>query len=94
MLELYVNQKPSPEEWRKKIYSGTIYLWTKLKSNQDLGEVAEECIKKFLGLKDYLIEYRDWLVEIFIKEAEALKKYYTNLKLSILVIIAIFKFYY
>jgi hypothetical protein len=78
MLQLYVNQKPSSEEWRKKIYSGTIYLWTKLKSTQDLGEVAEECIKKFLGEKDYLTGYRDWPVEIFIEKAEALKQYYTN----------------
>ena len=59
-----------------------------------LGRLQKQCIKKFLGEKYYLTEYRDWLVEIFIKEAEALKKYYTNLKLSILVIIAIFKFYY
>jgi hypothetical protein len=78
MLELYVNQKPSSEEWRKRIYSGTIYLWTKLKSTQDLGEVAEECIKKFLGEKDYLTGYRDWPVEVFIEKTEALKNYYTN----------------
>ena len=78
MPELYVNQKPSSEEWRKRIYSGTIYLWTKLKSTQDLGKFAEECIKKFLGEKDYLTGYRDWPVEIFIEKAEALKKYYTN----------------
>ena len=51
MLELYVNQKPSSEEWRKRIYSGTIYLWTKLKSNQDLGEVAETMYKETFGRK-------------------------------------------
>jgi len=78
MPELYVNQKPSSEEWRKRIYSGTIYLWTKLKSTQDLGKIAEEYIKKFLGEKDYLTGYRDWPVEIFIEKAEALKNHYTN----------------
>jgi hypothetical protein len=51
MLELYVNQKLSPEEWRKKIYSGIIYLWTKLKSTHDLGEVAETMYKEIFGRK-------------------------------------------
>lgn len=78
MFKLYVNQKFPSDEWLKQLYSGSMFLWTTLKSARALGDFAEDCIKKHFGGSDYLTSYRDWPIHVFVEKATALKKHYTN----------------
>jgi len=78
MFRLYINHKTSSEEWRNRIYDGSVFLMTKIDASQKLCDFAQECIKKYIDDKNPQSAYLDWPIEEFIDKTNALQGYFIN----------------
>ncbi|MBB5192262.1 hypothetical protein HNQ50_003003 [Silvimonas terrae] len=78
-MNLYINQLQTKADFRRAIYSGDIFLNTRLQTAQDLCSFAQESITAaFDGEKDHQALHKMMPVEVFVAKVEKLKRQFTN----------------